>query len=208
MRRHMSMSFVAATALLVFCLLGTGTAAAQSATPFEVGAQLVLADSDALDGSEVGIGVRFGWLASPMFGLEGEVNLYPRDLPDEGPAISSSRVEALFGATFGPRYGAFRPFARVRPGLLRIGEAPEPVPCILIFPSPLSCVLAGGKTLFALDVGGGIEVTTTDRTFVRFDIGDRIVRYPGPAIDTEGTVRSEDFTGHDLRIAIGGGYRF
>jgi hypothetical protein len=208
MRTHTSTSFVLVTILLVCLLPGAGTAAAQAASPFEIGVQLVLADSNALDGSDPGIGVRFGWLASPLFGLEAELNVYPRDVPDDGPAISRGRVEALFGATLGPRYGAFRPFARLRPGLLRIGEAPEPVPCILIFPPPLSCVLAGGKTLFALDAGGGIDVSMTNRSFVRIDIGDRIVRYPGPAIDTDGTVRSEDFTGHDLRIAIGGGYRF
>jgi hypothetical protein len=203
-----SIPALAVTIALGCLLLAARPAAAQSVSPFEIGAQLAIADSNALGGADPGIGVRFGWLASPMFGVEAEVNVFARDLPGDGAAISGSRVEALFGATFGPRYRAFRPFARLRPGFLKIGQAPEPIACILIFPPPLSCTLAGGKTLFALDLGGGIEASTTDRSFVRVDVGDRILRYPGSVIDTEGTVRSQGFTGHDLRIAIGGGYRF
>lgn len=208
MRTHSSLSLVTITIVLVSLLAVTGPAAAQSASPFEIGVQLALVDSNELDGSDVGGGVRLGWLASPMFGVEAELNVYPRDLPDNGVSISKGRVEALFGVTFGPRYGLFRPFARLRPGLLRIQEAPEPVACILIFPPPLSCVLSGGKTLFALDLGGGVELNITDRTFGRVDIGDRLLRYPGPASDNDRTVHSDDFIGHDLRFTIGGGVRF
>lgn len=51
---------------------------------------------------------------------------------------------------------------------------------IAIFPPPLACQMAGGDTLFVLDIGGGVEFQTTDRTFVRVDLGDRAVKYPGP----------------------------
>jgi hypothetical protein len=126
----------------------------------------------------------------------------------EGTAISSNRVEGLFGVTAGPRLGRWRPFARLRPGFLRIGEAPEPVACILIFPPPLSCTLAGGRTLFALDVGGGVSVDVAPATSLRIDIGDRITRYPGPAFGRGRRVHDAAFHGHDLRVAVGAAWRF
>jgi hypothetical protein len=69
-------------------------------------------------------------------------------------------------------------------------------------------VLAEGRTLFAFDAGGGLEVYPSGGTFIRVDIGDRMVRHPGPAFDTSGEAHDGSFTGHDLRIAVGGGVRF
>ena len=80
--------------------------------------------------------------------------------------------------------------------------------CIRILPPPLVCTLASGATVFALDVGGGVEWQARGRTFVRLDAGDRVVRHPAPAIDGEGTIQSEAFAGHDFRLTIGGGVRF
>jgi hypothetical protein len=85
--------------------------------------------------------------------------------------------------------------------------APEPIACIAIFPPPLTCVLASGRTLTAVDLGGGVDVSVGERTFVRIDGGDRLVRYPGPVFDT-GTVHDEAFVGHDFRMAVAGGIRF
>jgi hypothetical protein len=163
--------------------------------------------SSEFDTTDVGFGGRGSWHPVPLVGVEGEVALYPGDLGGRV-AFSGSRVEGLFGATVGPRLGRIRPFGKLRPGFVRFGEAPEPIACILIFPPPLRCTLAGGRTLFALDVGGGVEWLSSGRTFVRVDAGDRMVRYPVPTIDSSGAVRRESFAGHDVRFAIGGGLRF
>jgi hypothetical protein len=61
-----------------------------------------------------------------------------------------------------------------------------PFSCVATFPPPLSCTLAGGRTLFALNAGGGVELFPSPRTVFRATISDRIVRYPGPAFDTSG----------------------
>jgi hypothetical protein len=163
--------------------------------------------SSEFDGTDVGVGGRFSWTPTTLIGAEAEVAFYPGDFPDD-PAFSSSRVESLFGVTVGPRLGWVRPFARIRPGLVSFSEAPAPFPCILIFPPPLRCAMADGETVFALDVGGGVEFFPAGRTFVRIDAGDRAVRYPAPALDSDGTVRDEAFFSHDFRFAIGGGVRF
>lgn len=84
----------------------------------------------------------------------------------------------------------------------------KPLFCIQIFPPPLACLLAGGRTLFALDIGGGFEVFTPGRTFVRLDAGDRLVRYSVPVLESGGSVRDGAVYGHDFRLAFGAGVRF
>ena len=178
-----------------------------SESTFQVGAHFTAINSSEFDGSDFGVGARLSWHPASLLGAEAEFTFYPGDFADE-PTFSGSRVEGLFGVTVGPRLGRLRPFAKVRPGFVQFSEAPAPFPCILIFPPPLACQMAGGETLFALDLGGGVEVLTTPRSFIRMDLGDRLVRYPGPVIDGEGEVRDDSFSGHDLRFQIGGGLRF
>ena len=116
--------------------------------------------------------------------------------------------KGLFGVTVGPKFGRMGIFGRLRPGFVIFGDASRPIACIAIFPPPLSCKLAAGDTLFAVDVGGGVDVSLTPRTFVRVDAGDRIVKYPGPTFDVNRTVRSAAFFAHDFRVAAGAGLRF
>ena len=62
--------------------------------------------------------------------------------------------------------------------------------------------MATGDTLPAFEFGGGIEVDTGGRTFFRADFTDRILKYPGPTIDSDFEVRDEGFYGHALRIDL------
>lgn len=175
---------------------------------FEVSGQLAVNDLAELETTDFGFGGRFGFRATSLFTFEGELNLFPSDIPDEV-SVTSSRLEGLFGVKIGPRFDRFSVFGRVRPGFVRFGEAPEPIPCILIFPPPLSCVLAEGQTVFALDLGGGIELYPTDRSLLRFDVSDLMLQYPGPVLTRDREAVTEDgFWGHNLRISIGAGFRF
>jgi hypothetical protein len=173
---------------------------------FQAGGQVVVARSQEFEETDIGVGGRFSWHPAGLIGVEAEIDVYPRNFPD-GTAFSRGRVEGLFGATVGPRFGGVRPFARLRPGFLTFREASQPFACILIFPPPLSCTLSG-RTVFAFDIGGGIELYPTRKTFVRVDVGDRLLKYPGPAFDRERVVRQESFYSHDLRFAAGAGVRF
>ena len=169
---------------------------------FEVGGHVVIARSGEFDATEIGGGVRAGWRTTSWLGLESEFTLYPGDFADERAPFSSARIEGLFGATMGPRFGRVRPFARLRPGFLIFREPSEPVACILIFPPPLACTLPG-RTQAALDIGGGLELSLTPRTLIRIDVGDRAVRYSGPVVGSDGMPHPDDFSSHDLRVTVG-----
>jgi hypothetical protein len=208
-----SVKRVLVISLLVYSL-GLGQAAsAQSAHAstsshsVEVGGQITSARIGELDTNDVGFGGRLSWFPTRFLGVEGELNFFGADIPDRI-AITAGRMEALFGATAGPRMTWGRPFARARAGVLRLDPAPQPIACSLIFPPALPCALAGGDSLLTVDVGGGFEVFTPARTFVRVDIGDRMLKYPGPARDRGGNVHDGAFVDHDLRATIGGGWRF
>ena len=187
-------------------LAAAAPAAAQTdRSGFEIGVQVPSARSSEFDTTDVGVGARIAWRAD-WLGVEAEFNGYPGDFPGR-PAFSSSRTEGLFGATVGPHIGRVRPFAKLRPGFMTFQEAPEPFGCIAIFPPPLSCTLAAGRTVFALDAGGGIEISATPGTFLRVDAGDLLVKYPGPTTDQNIDQRGSFFS-HDFRVAAGVGFRF
>jgi len=173
---------------------------------FELGAQLISVNLSPVDQADFGLGARFSWNPVQLAGLESEINFYPKDLPSEVP-FSRGRIEGLFGATVGPRFGTLRPFAKARAGFLSFRAATEPFACVLIFPPPLSCQL-GDRTLLDYELGGGLELFPSRGLFLRVEVGDRAVHYPGPARDRDGTLHEDAFFGHDLRFAAGAGLRF
>ncbi len=185
-------------------LLSGSPAMAQSGR-FDAGVQVSLARSGEFDATTAGIGGRVAWHPSRLLGVEGELSVYPSDWPGRA-AFSAGQREGLFGVTVGPRLGGLRPFAKVRAGFLNVQPSPGAFACILIFPPPLSCQLAGGATLPAFDYGAGVEVG--GRVFLRVEAGDRLVGYKGPVLDEQFEARDERFWSHDLRVGVGAGIRF
>jgi hypothetical protein len=187
-------------ALVVLGLaLFTPPAFAQS---FEGALHLAASQWSEFDGTDLGFGGRLTWKPTSLIGVDADLTWYPSDFPS-GIAFSASRFEGLFGVTVGPQLNRIRPFAKAAAGFLRSSEAPEPYPCLAIFPPTLHCLMGTGHTMLAYEIGGGVEVSTTRTTFLRVDVADRMIEYPGPSF------RSNDaFYGHALRFTIGGGMRF
>jgi hypothetical protein len=181
--------------------------AQSSASRLALGAQVASTSSSQFDETDIGVGARISWHPAGWLGTEAEINGYPGNFPGQRP-FSRGRVEGLFGATVGATVGSVRPFGKLRPGFVTFRESPEPFACILIFPPPLACSLASGQTLFALDIGGGVEVYVTPKTFVRVDAGDLLMKYPGPVFDNASTPREGGFFSHNFRFAAGAGWRF
>jgi hypothetical protein len=202
----MQRAILAMTGVLVLTSPTPGAAQANDSR-FHIGGQVVAVSSGEFDSSDVGLGVRASWNVWSLLAVDAEIDFYPSEWPDTTP-FSRRRVEGFFGGAAGPVIGRMRPFAKVRPGFVTFDEAPRPFACIAIFPPPLSCRLAAGATVFALDLGGGLEVFPSAHTVVRVDAGDRLVRYPGPVLDSDFTARAESFFGHDFRLSVGAGVRF
>jgi len=183
------------------------TASAQS---MRAGVHLSSARWSEFDGIDKGIGGRVSWMPVPLVGVEGELTWYPKEFaPDSAVPFSRRRVEGLFGATVGPRVGRWRPFARAAAGFLKVGATSGAFACIAIFPPPLPCVLAGGQTLPAYEIGGGLELDfAAAPIFMRADFADRILKYPGPTLNQDFTRNDEGFLGHAFHFTIAAGIRF
>ena len=197
------MRLFVAIALLTFTF-SIQPARAQS---FEAGPHVASARWSEFEGNDHGIGGRFTWKPSSLLGVDADLTWYPSDFPDGFPS-TGNRVEGLFGVTLGPKIDRVRPFAKAAAGFLKVGAAPRPFPCIAIFPPPLNCTLGTGDTLAAYEIGGGIDIAATSRTFIRVDVADRILKYPGPTFDSNFKIRDQGFLGHALRLTLGGGIRF
>ena len=192
---------------VVLLLLSVATPPAR-AQSFEAGAHITASQWSEFDGNDVGVGGRFTWKPSSLIGMDADLSWYPSDFPDRV-AFTGSRIEGLFGVTAGPRLSRTRPFARAGAGFVRSSEAPEPFPCIAIFPPPLICLMAAGHTMRAFEFGGGVEIDVTGRTFVRVDAGARMLRYPGPSFQNGlREIRDENFWGTALRFTVGAGVRW
>lgn len=192
-----------AIVVLVASVLAAPAAAQER---FEAGAQIAVVRSDAFEKTETGFGGRLSWYPVNWIGADAEFNFYPQNL-GSGVPFSRSRVEGLFGVTVGPHFGGVRPFAKLRPGFVAFRGAGQPIVCILIFPPPLSCELAAGRTMFALDLGGGVDLSLGRSAYVRIDAGDRLIKYPGPSF-LNGQARQDSFYSHDFRFSTGTGLRF
>ncbi|MGE0392236.1 MAG: hypothetical protein AB7I25_00385 [Vicinamibacterales bacterium] len=173
----------------------------------QAGVQLSTVSVGEFDARDTGVGVQAGVRAWGPVWAEAALIRYAGEFPgDRG--FSQSRVEGLFGASAGPTIGRLRPFAKAGAGFLRYGGSGGPVVCIAIFPPPLSCELAAGRTLQAYEIGGGLEILPGALTFARLDVSRRVVRYPGPSFTPAGGARAEDFHGRDLRLGFSAGLRF
>jgi Outer membrane protein beta-barrel domain len=168
---------------------------------------------------EPGFGGRIGYRAGNYITVEAEVNFFPRDRVFE----EGRKVQGLFGAKVGSRWEKVGVFGKARPGFLYLSKGnfePRPdVGCPAVFPPPVACFEGKGKTGFALDVGGVLELYPSPRTMVRFDLGDTIVHlsdrnvavstlppfivFPGGAI-----ISRPAETTHNVQASVGFGFRF
>lgn len=194
-----------AVLLVVFNALG---ASAQLARPLEVGAQVAALRLDDFDTTDVGVGVQAAWRATPLLAVDGALTVFPGS-DERGPRRigDQQRLLGVIGARAGVAVGRAEVFARVRPGFLTFMDQ-GPVPCILIFPPPLSCQVLGGYTAFVTDLGGGIRVGVgnSGRMQVAVDAGDLLVRY-GVQSFRNGELRDQ-FVSHNLWFSGGLSWRF
>lgn len=192
-------------AFIVLCVLSSSPAIAQSV---QVDAHVTSSKWSEFDSADNGFGGRISFKPISLIGIEADVAWYPGEYEPDGVAFSRNRTEGLLGITVGPKIDRIRPFAKVAAGFLKVGATPGAFACIAIFPPPLNCSLASGDTLQAYEIGGGIEFDASRRFFIRGDIADRILKYPGPTFDSNFDIKEDGFFGHAVRFTLGAGVRF
>jgi hypothetical protein len=153
-----------------------------------------------------GITVSLSRRLAPWLGADAQLGFSPSDLGDAG--FSASRVEGFLGLSGGPRFGRHQAYAAVRPGFVRFAEAPEPIACIAIYPPPLVCAIAGGDTVFGLQLGAGAQINPSPRSVVRVEAATLLLRYPGPASTRDRSTLDDALWIHNLRLALSVGLRF
>lgn len=203
--------------------LGQGTRAQARYHKTEIGTQFtlvrqadtVLFDSPGARGRwNPGIGGRIGYNFSPYFTIEGELNLFPKD-----DLFNGRKFEGLFGLKTGYRSETLGLFAKARPGFIH--SAKSVTPCLVRTSTGNGdtrreferCFSAGSRTDFSLDVGGVVELYTSTRSLLRFDIGDMLQRTAEHGIDFNDAgvgvvVLRPSRTVHNLQMSIGVGFRF
>ena len=171
----------------------------------DVSVQLSVRSLHEFDETEAGLGARLSYRFGRWFAADGEVNFFPADVGS--PAFSGSRLEGRAGVRVGPHFGRTGVFLALRGGAVHFSEAPEPFPCIAIFPPPLMCVI-GGDTVPTVQLTGGVEIFPGEGWVVRVEAGDQLLRYSGPAFTADRDVIDESAWKHNFKATASVGLRF
>jgi hypothetical protein len=170
---------------------------------FEIGGHYTaigLEDFDAVSG----VGGRVGYNFNQHFALDAEANLFPETKLGNNQA--GQKVQGFIGVKAGGRMKYAGLFAKVRPGVMFIGEITSGFDCNR---SSLGSVCRPNHNNFALDAGAVAEFYPTRRSIIRLDVGDTMIhiRRAQRNVFSQTSQISSDFT-HNLQIGIGFGYRF
>lgn len=175
-------------------------------------------------GTEPGFGGRVGYNFNRYLAAEAEFNFFPRERAlNDAKFTGGRKLQGLFGVKLGRRSEHFGLFAKARPGFVRFKDGDLQFPanggCVLIFPPPLACFESVGRTDFAFDVGGVVELYASRHAVIRFDAGDTVLRSrahnipaleqftpTGPLFPTIDGVPAA--TTHNFQGSVGFAYRF
>lgn len=196
-----------AWAWAVLAGLVAGPSLRASEPGFEVALLGAVTDRRELEATDYGFGLRPSWRLASWIALDAEAMLAPGGLGGSRP-FSSSRTEFLGGLRFGRDLGSSGAYGLLRGGVVRFGEAEAPFPCILIFPPPLTCSIAQGDTVPALEFGAGYQHAINERARLFVELRDQVVKFEGPVMDAGFEPRLESFWSHNPRLTFGVGWAF
>jgi hypothetical protein len=198
------------TLLIALIAVTAGSSQAMAQTHgAEVGGHVGVLRLSELSTTDAGVGADVAWRFSPSLAIDGALTWFPgSDASTGGSGRRQQRTLGLAGLRAGVSAGAVDLFARGRAGYLRFGSEPATA-CILIFPTPLVCQLAGGYTAFAAEVGGGVSVglIPSGRLRASLEAGDLMVRYGFTSFRPNGTT-TDGFISHNLLLTIGAAWQF
>lgn len=198
----------AVSVVVLFIAFGAAGVSAQQQRPVELGAHVASLRLDDFDTTDAGIGVQAAWRVTLLLAVDGAPTVFPGSGRARFSRIGDQqRLLGVIGVRTGVTFGRTELFARVRPGFLTFADD-GPVPCIRIFPPPLSCEVLGGYTALVTELGGGVRVGVGNsrRLQIALDAGDLLVRYGFPSF-RDGGLR-DSFVSHNLLASAGLTWRF
>lgn len=151
-----------------------------------------------------GLGGRFGYNFDKHFALDTEFSFFPE--AHLGNRQAGQKTQAFAGVRAGARKGRVGLFAKVRPGVMFIGEVTSGLNCS---GTSFGRTCRPSHNNLALDAGGVLELYPSARAVVRLDAGDTIVRLrstTGGLVFGNPTVNTD--TTHNFQFSVGFGYRF
>jgi hypothetical protein len=232
------LDFLATVPALLMLLLTNGAACGQEVSRFEVGAQFSLLSLDRPSQlrhnpfdpgfigvtpgvgkrTEPGAGARFTYNLTSCIAFEAEGNLFPRSETTQ--SMPGGRVfQGQFGVKAGKRFRKFGIFGKGRPGFVGFTQVTKLIETFTIGPTPPSNQVftvgrfnVGRDIYFSTDLGGVVEFYPSRRIFIRFDLGDTIIRYgtfrgQGSFL-SHAIIEREPETKHNLQFSAGVGFRF
>ena len=152
------------------------------------------------DLTDVGVGGRIAYYVTRNVSFEVEVNFFPRELP-----TSQSRTQGLFGMKAGRRFNKVGVFGKVRPGFVSFSKGRLPDPLV---PGGGLFITFPGKTVFALDLGGVIEIYHSRHFFSRLDFGNTSIRTTDQVAVNGGSFKAVGVTKSNFQFSAGMGFRF
>jgi hypothetical protein len=161
--------------LVLTCAVVVGFAtpvSGQSRRRMEVGGQFSAMRLSRASATDAGIGGRFAWILNDTFALEAVSDFFPTGRYNV--IRGGGKFHLLGGPKLGWRFDRIGVFAKTRAGVARIGEGKQEGVCAAISPTPEGCLVAENRLAF--DIGGGVEIHSTRRSSIRFDIGDLMTR--------------------------------
>lgn len=151
-----------------------------------------------------GVGGRAGYNFHKNFALDAEASFFPESRL--GSDQFGTKTQAFIGLKAGGRTKYAGLFAKLRPGVMGIGEITSGFNCD---DTTFGSVCRPSHNHFALDAGAVAEFYPTRRSIIRLDVGDTMVnirRASRGFLDRTGQTSSR-FT-HNLQISLGFSYRF
>lgn len=149
---------------------------------------------------ESGIGGWFTWNFAHHVGLDSSFSFFPRQAKFVDFQQGGRMVQVLAGVRSGFRRGRLGFFVKFRPGLqlYTLTVQNQQTQNIAPFANP------------AFDVGGVVEVYTSRRSVLRFDMGNTIIHYRARStIGFDGTIfQNAGFTRSTVQLITGFGFRF
>jgi hypothetical protein len=181
----------------------TGTAPDVEAHKAEVGAFYTGVNLEGFGETINGLGGRFGYNFNKNFALDTEFSFIPET--HLGNSQVGQKTQGFAGVKAGARTNRVGVFAKLRPGVMFIGEVTSGFNCS---GNSLGRTCRPSHNNFALDAGGVLELYPSSRAILRFDAGDTIVRIRNATAGVIGNPTVTNDTTHNFQFSVGFGYRF